>query len=72
MGLRLAEGISLDTMAQRFGLAADELVDRNRIAPLVSHGVMWDDGVRIGATPAGMVVLDAILGEIVRDDLVAA
>lgn len=72
MGLRLTEGICLPDMATRFGMAPDALVDKARVEAMVHYGLMWQSGQRIGASTRGMVVLDAILGEIVQDALVAA
>lgn len=72
MGLRLTEGICLTDIATRFGMAPDALVDNARVEAMVHYGLMWQFGPRIGASTRGMVVLDAILGEIVQDALVAA
>jgi oxygen-independent coproporphyrinogen-3 oxidase len=33
---------------------------------------MWQDGSRIGVTPAGMPLLDALLGDLVSQALVRA
>ncbi|HCI62337.1 MAG TPA: coproporphyrinogen III oxidase, partial [Erythrobacter sp.] len=35
-------------------------------------GMAWSDGPRIGVTPRGMPVLDALLGELVQADLVTS
>jgi len=70
MGLRLREGIDPVALALRFGL--EELIDRDRLAFHEKLGFAWRDGDRIGVTPQGMPVLDALLGELVPDALAAA
>jgi putative oxygen-independent coproporphyrinogen III oxidase len=72
MGLRLAEGIDLAALSRRFGLSASELVDAGKLALHQSLGLAWADGLRIGVTPQGMPLLDALLGELVPEALVAA
>ena len=72
MGLRLAEGIDLAALSARFGLPANELVDVGKLALHQSLGLAWTDGARIGVTPQGMPLLDALLGELVPEALVAA
>ncbi len=72
MGLRLAEGIDVMELEKRFALPAATLIEQARIKPLERIGLVWQDGGRLGVTPEGMRVLDAILTELVHDDLVAA
>lgn len=72
MGLRLREGIEHTALAARFGLAADALVDHERLVFLETLGLVWRAGGRIGVTPQGMPVLDALLAELVPDSLAAA
>jgi oxygen-independent coproporphyrinogen-3 oxidase len=72
MGLRLREGVAPAELAARFGLRPDELADRERLAFHETLGLAWSDGDRIGVTPRGMPVLDALLGELVPDALAAA
>jgi len=72
MGLRLREGIEPRTLARRFGLTPDELLDRERLAFHEKLGLAWSGGERIGVTPQGMPLLDALLGELVPDALAAA
>jgi putative oxygen-independent coproporphyrinogen III oxidase len=72
MGLRLAEGVDITALAERIGLAADELLDRPALAFHRDLGLAWEDGTRIGMTERGMPVLDALLGRLVPDALVAA
>ena len=72
MGLRLAEGIDFAALSARFGIPAAELIDRDKLALHESLGLAWSDGARIGVTPQGMPLLDALLGELVPEALVAA
>jgi putative oxygen-independent coproporphyrinogen III oxidase len=72
MGLRLAEGVDLDAYALRFGLPTDELCDPSKLAFYASQGLTWQKGGRVGVTPQGMPLLDALLGELVPAALVAA
>ncbi len=72
MGLRLAEGVDLAGYALRFGLPQDELCDPAKLAFYAGQGLAWRDGGRIGVTPQGMPLLDALLGEMVPAALVAA
>jgi oxygen-independent coproporphyrinogen-3 oxidase len=72
MGLRLAEGVDVAGLSQRFGIPSVELIDRAKLALYESLGLAWHDGERIGVTPQGMPLLDALLGELVPAALVAA
>lgn len=72
MGLRLAEGIDLAALSTRFGLPAGDMVDGDKLALHRGLGLVWCDGARIGVTPHGMPLLDALLGELVPEALVAA
>ncbi|MBV1917046.1 MAG: radical SAM family heme chaperone HemW, partial [Sphingomonadaceae bacterium] len=72
MGLRLAEGINLATMAARFGLEVNALADRQKVEFYRDQGLVTIDGEWIGVTPAGMPLLDGLLGEIVPEGLVSA
>jgi putative oxygen-independent coproporphyrinogen III oxidase len=72
MGLRLREGVDPGALGQRFGLGAEELVDLDRLAFHEKLGLAWRREGRIGVTPQGMPVLDALLGELVPDALAAA
>ena len=66
MGLRLAEGIDLARIAALGERPLGELADLAAIDRLVAHGLLVRDGSRLAATDAGMPVLNAILGEVVR------
>jgi oxygen-independent coproporphyrinogen-3 oxidase len=63
MGLRLREGVDVDTIAERFELPA--LVDWSRVERLELSGHLVRDDGRIRLTSSGRLVLDHILGEIV-------
>ena len=70
MGLRLREGVEPAMLARRFGVS--EVVEPDKLALYESIGLAWSEGDRIGVTPQGMPVLDALLGELVPDALAAA
>jgi oxygen-independent coproporphyrinogen-3 oxidase len=72
MGLRLAEGIDLADLSTRFGFAPDRLLDARKLALYTDLGLVWQDGLRLGATGQGMPVLDGLLGELVPAGLVGA
>jgi putative oxygen-independent coproporphyrinogen III oxidase len=72
MGLRLAEGVDLAAMSARFGIPSADLVDAGRLALHSSLGLVEVAGTRLTVTPAGMPLLDALLGELVPAALVAA
>jgi putative oxygen-independent coproporphyrinogen III oxidase len=72
MGLRLAEGVDLAALSRRFGISSAELIDSAKLALYESLGLAWRDRERIGVTPQGMPLLDALLGELVPAALVAA
>jgi putative oxygen-independent coproporphyrinogen III oxidase len=70
MGLRLREGVDPAAMAERFGVGV--ALEPHKLALYESLGLVWKAGERIGVTPQGMPVLDALLGELVPDALAAA
>ncbi len=72
MGLRLAEGLDLTKLADRFGLTGEALCDPDKLAFYTRQGLCWQRGERIGVSPAGMPLLDALLGELVPAELVSA
>jgi oxygen-independent coproporphyrinogen-3 oxidase len=63
MGLRLDEGVDLAAIETVTGVTA--LVDDAAVARLSQHGLIARNGSRLTVTPAGMLVLDRILAEIV-------
>jgi len=70
MGLRLAEGIEPVAMARRFDVTPEQLLDDAKLALYCDLGLAWRADGRIGVTPQGMPLLDALLGELVRTELV--
>jgi oxygen-independent coproporphyrinogen-3 oxidase len=61
MGLRLAEGIDPEALAQRFGQA---LIDAAATARLQQLGLVERSPGRLRVTPPGRLLLDRILAEI--------
>jgi oxygen-independent coproporphyrinogen-3 oxidase len=72
MGLRLTEGVDLAALGTRFGLPRAGLVDEGALVRMRGLGLVWVSGARIGVAPEGRGVLDALLAELVADNLVAA
>ncbi|MEL6877974.1 MAG: radical SAM family heme chaperone HemW [Pseudomonadota bacterium] len=71
MGLRLVEGIDLEALSARFKLSEQQLIASRALARNLDLGLLWQRDTSIGLTPAGLPLLDALLGEIVGDDLVS-
>ncbi|HEX8533957.1 MAG TPA: radical SAM family heme chaperone HemW [Allosphingosinicella sp.] len=65
MGLRLREGIDLSRIAALAERPIRELIDEAAIHRLARQGLLEGDESRLRVTPAGMLLLDAILAEIV-------
>ena len=61
MGLRLAEGVDVQAIADRFGVQA---VDEAAVARLIASGHLEKDGERLRVTSDGRLLLDSVLGEI--------
>ena len=72
MGLRLREGIDLAALARRFGMQAADLIVAAKLEFYSGQGLAWQTGSRIGVAPAGMPLLDGLLGELVPEALVSA
>ncbi|MCL9983007.1 MAG: radical SAM family heme chaperone HemW [Erythrobacter sp.] len=72
MGLRLVEGVDLSALSARFALPRSGLIEEAALTRLETLGLMWQAGSRIGVTPQGRSLLDALLAEVVADTLVAA
>ena len=72
MGLRLAEGIDLARLSRRFSLPPDALIDGARFDFYAARGLCQRAVDRLVITPAGMPLLDALLGELVPAELVEA
>jgi putative oxygen-independent coproporphyrinogen III oxidase len=65
MGLRLAEGLDLERVAARSGIAQSALIDDVATDRLIGLGFVQREGQQITVTPQGMPLLDAILAEVV-------
>ena len=65
MGLRLGEGVNLSRIARLSGLEMSELVDDGAVTRLSALNLLDRDGQMLRVKPAGMLLLDAILPEIV-------
>ena len=72
MGLRLNEGIDLADVEARFGVPRTGLVDGSKLDLYRSLGLVWTTSDRMGVTEAGMPLLDALLGELVAEELVSS
>jgi oxygen-independent coproporphyrinogen-3 oxidase len=72
MGLRLAEGIDLVALSRRTGIAPDALLRGGKVVQMEDLGLVWREGDRVGVTPKGMPLLDAVLAGIVADELLEA
>jgi putative oxygen-independent coproporphyrinogen III oxidase len=66
MGLRLAEGVSLQRLSARTGIAPDALLDIDAVERIAKLGLIGRTGDHFTVTPKGMPLLDAILPEIVN------
>ncbi|MEC3910238.1 radical SAM family heme chaperone HemW [Sphingobium sp. CR2-8] len=65
MGLRLGEGVDLGRIAALSGIVIDRLIDQRAIDQLTGLGLVHLTGSRLQVAPAGMLLLDAILPEVV-------
>ncbi len=72
MGLRLYEGVNIAALAQRFGFDEAELLSKQKLTQFSDLGLISQTDNVLKVTPKGMPLLDALLGEIVADDLVTA
>ncbi len=64
MGLRLAEGVYAANFRAATGLELDDVVSRERSAPLEAAGLVYRDNVRLVATRDGRAVLDGLLARL--------
>jgi len=69
MGLRLAEGVDLDALEAKTGLAAAEMVDADEVAKLAAMDFVERRDGRLMVQAKGMPLLDAILPKIIADVL---
>jgi oxygen-independent coproporphyrinogen-3 oxidase len=60
MNLRLVEGLDLAAYRQRWGIAPDP----TKIADLAEQGLVALNGTHLGVTPTGMLLLNAVIGEL--------
>jgi oxygen-independent coproporphyrinogen-3 oxidase len=72
MGLRLAEGIDLAALENRFAKPRSKFVDQKAITHLNKLGFLFEKADRLIVRPKGMPLLDAILPEIVAVEQVAS
>ncbi len=72
MGLRLAEGVSLQRLSERTGIAPDALLDIAAVDRIAKLGLITYVRDHFTVTPQGMPLLDAILPEIVKVETDAA
>ncbi|WP_411291429.1 radical SAM family heme chaperone HemW [Sphingorhabdus sp.] len=72
MGLRLNEGISLDRLSARTGVAADKLLDLAAVDKIAQLGLIQRTGDHVTVTSQGMPLLDAILPQIVNVEVETA
>ncbi|HQV02752.1 MULTISPECIES: radical SAM family heme chaperone HemW [unclassified Novosphingobium] len=70
MGLRLREGVDLDSLSARFDFSAAQLLDTDKVGFYSAQGLLWQEPGKLGVTSQGMPLLDALLGELVSAELV--
>jgi oxygen-independent coproporphyrinogen-3 oxidase len=70
MGLRLVEGVHIGELSLRFDLNRETMINTDKAEHLRSLGLIWSHGERLGVTAKGLPLLDALLGELVADELV--
>jgi oxygen-independent coproporphyrinogen-3 oxidase len=64
MGLRLADGIDAAAFKNRTGLELAGILRRDRVARLMTQGLIEHDARGLRLTPAGQPFVDAVLREI--------
>ncbi|MEO1488910.1 MAG: radical SAM family heme chaperone HemW [Pseudomonadota bacterium] len=69
MGLRLTEGIDLTALSKRFALEERDLIKPPKIEQYLGLDLLWRAGSRLGVSSKGRPLLDALLSEIVSDEL---
>jgi putative oxygen-independent coproporphyrinogen III oxidase len=72
MGLRLNAGIDLAALGERFGFAPAALIDPAKLRLHSALGHVVREGPRLMVTETGFPLLDALLGDLVSGELVAA
>ncbi|HWV13168.1 MAG TPA: coproporphyrinogen III oxidase, partial [Sphingobium sp.] len=66
MGLRLAEGIDLNRISELSALPVEQLIDEEAVVRLAKLDLIERQDQLLRIRPAGMLLLDAVLPEIVR------
>jgi putative oxygen-independent coproporphyrinogen III oxidase len=69
MGLRLAEGVDLEGLEAKTGLAVAEVLDADQVTALAAMGFVDQRDARLVVQPKGMPLLDALLPRIISDVL---
>ncbi len=72
MGLRLTEGIDLESLENRFGMDRWVIIDREAFSDFQKLDFVWTKNNRIGTTAKSMPVLNSLIAELVADNLVSA
>ena len=70
VGLRVSEGVALSALAQRLELPVNSLIKEHKLALYRELGMCWEGNGRIGITPSGMPLLDALIAELIPAELV--
>ena len=68
-GLRLAEGLDIDRLQQRCGIALERLLDTIRLEQCVTGGLLEQRGRQLVATEQGLPRLNAMLAALLAPDL---
>ncbi len=63
----MAEGVDLDALAEKIGLAAAQMVDQKAVDHLSQLGLLDAAEGRLTILPRGMPLLDALLPKIIAD-----
>lgn len=72
MGLRLAEGVNLKELEDRFDIETGHLINQRKLTLHSDLGLAQQSGEHLCITDRGMPLLDALLTDLVHDDLVSA
>ena len=64
MGLRLAEGIDINALSDRLDIAPHDMIDEAAVTRLSGYDLLTSENGHLRVTPAGMLLLDAILPQI--------
>jgi oxygen-independent coproporphyrinogen-3 oxidase len=65
MGLRLADGVDLESLARRTSMAADQIINTSAVTRLEEYGLIKRRATGLAVTDAGMLLLDTILAQVV-------